>query len=215
MRFDQHFLINEKLAEEIVSYLKIIPGESILEIGPGKGILTKFLPKAILIEIDFKLANELRKGFPKNKVMNRNVLEEKLDYDKIIGNIPYSICEPLINKLLKSKFRLAVLTVPEKFLEKGLLKLIIPRLIEIKTLKIIDKDEFSPKPKVNSKVISIKKKKLDKEESLIKRIYQSSNKKLKNIINTDLSFKEKRVRELSLNEWETLLNGIKRTSINE
>jgi len=207
--------MNEKLAKEIVLYLEIKPNESVVEIGSGKGVLTKFLPKATLIEIDIKLANELKKEFPKNKIINGNVLEEKLDYDKIIGNVPYSICEPLINKLLKSKFRMAVLTVPEKFLEKGLLNLIIPRLLEIKTLKIIDKNEFSPIPKVNSKVISIKKKRLSKEENLIKRIHQSSNKKLKNLINTSLSFKEKKVRELSLNEWEELLNVVKRANINE
>ncbi|MBS3143704.1 hypothetical protein J4446_02415 [Candidatus Woesearchaeota archaeon] len=214
MKFDQHFLINEELAEEIVSYLKIKPNESVLEIGPGKGILTKFLQKATLVELDNNLCEELKKKFPKHKIINKNILKIKLNYDKIIGNIPYSISEPLINKLLKSDFKLVVLTVPEKFLTKGLLSLIIPDLLEIKTLKVIDKKEFSPKPKVNSKVISIKKKSLNKQQKIIKKIYMQSDKKLKNIINTDLEFKNKRIRELNLNEWKVLMNDIKRTAIN-
>jgi 16S rRNA A1518/A1519 N6-dimethyltransferase RsmA/KsgA/DIM1 with predicted DNA glycosylase/AP lyase activity len=210
MKLDQHFLTNEELAKEIVSYLEIKPNESILEIGPGKGILSKYLKKATLVELDKDLAKELNK-LKKHKVINKNVLRLKLKYDKIIGNIPYSISEPLINKLIKSKFKLAILTVPEKFLTKGLLNLIIPHLLEIKTLKTINKDQFSPKPRVNSKVIQIKKKQLNNQEKLIKKIYIQSDKKLKNIISTNLEFKNKKIRELNINQWKVLINGIKRT----
>ncbi len=210
MKFDQHFLTNEKIAEQIVSFLKIKDNESVIEIGPGKGILSKYLKKATLVELDKDIAYELMKKFPEHKIINKNILKIKLNYDKIIGNIPYSICEPLINKLIKSNFKLCILTVPEKFLEKGLLNLIIPKIFEIRTLINISKEEFSPKPKINSKVIEIKKKELNNEERLIKKIYICSDKKLKNIIDTDLSFREKKVRELSLEEWKVLLNEIKR-----
>ena len=211
MKFDQHFLINEKIAKEIVSFLEIKKNESILEIGPGKGMLSRYLKKATLIELDRDLAEELTKKFPEHKIINKNILKINLNYDKIIGNIPYSICEPLINKLIKSNFNICILTVPEKFMEKGLLKLIIPNLFEIKTLISIDKKEFNPQPKINSKVILIKKKELNNLERLIKKIYICSDKKLRNIINTDLSFREKKVRELSLEEWKVLLDDIKRT----
>ena len=210
MKFDQHFLTNERIAKQIVSFLEIKENESVLEIGSGKGILSKYLDKADLVELDKELADELKIKFPNHKLINKNVLKLKLDYDKIIGNIPYSISEPLINKLMNSNFKLCILTVSEKFLEKGLLKLIIPNFLEIKTLIKIDKKEFFPVPRVNSKVIQIKKKELNNEEKLIKKIYIQSDKKLKNLINTNLSFKEKRVRELSLEEWKVLLNDIKR-----
>ena len=65
-------------------------------------------------------------------------------------------------------------------------------------------------PKVNSKVIQIRKKQLNNNEKLIKKIYIQSDKKLKNLINTNLEFKEKKVRELNINEWKVLLNDIKR-----
>ena len=210
MKFDQHFLTNERIAKQIVSFLEIKENESVLEIGSGKGILSKYLDKADLVELDKDLADELIKKFLNHKIINKNILKLKLNYDKIIGNIPYSILEPLINKLMNSNFKLCILTVSEKFLEKGLLNLIIPNFLEIKTLMKINKKEFSPIPKVNSKVIEIKKKELNNEEKLIKKIYIQSDKKLKNLINTNLSFKEKRVRELSLEEWKVLLNDIKR-----
>ena len=210
MRYDQHFLINENLAKQIVSYLNIKPNESVLEIGPGKGILSQYIKKATIVELDKDLCKELKK-FKNHNIINKNILKLKLNYDKIIGNIPYSISEPLINKLIKSNFELAILTVSEKFLTKGLLNLIIPNILEIKTLKIINKKEFKPIPKVNSKVIQIKKKTLNKQQKLIKKIYQQSDKKLKNIINTKLEFKDKKIRELNLYEWEILLNDIKRT----
>lgn len=210
MKFDQHFLTNEKTAEQIVSFLKIKPNESILEIGPGRGILSNYIKKATLVELDKELCNELKQKFPNHNIINKNILKLNLNYNKIIGNIPYSISEPLINKLINSNFKLAILTVSEKFLNKGLLSLIISKFMEIKTLRIINKKEFNPIPKVNSKVISIKKKQLNNKEKLIKKIYIRSDKKLKNLINTNLDFKEKKVRELNLNEWKVLLNDIKR-----
>ena len=210
MKFDQHFLINEETAREIVSFLNIKDNESVLEIGPGKGILSKYLKKATLVEIDSDLAKELKNNFPNHRIINNNILKIRLNYDKIIGSIPYSICEPLIDRLMKSNFKLCILAVPEKFLEKGLLKLIIPNIFEVKTLMNINKKEFSPIPRVNSKVILVKKKGLNNRERLIRNIYVQSDKKLKNIINTSLSFKEKKVRELNLEEWKVLLNDIKR-----
>ena len=214
MKFDQHFLTNKKIAKKIVSFLDIKQNESILEIGPGEGILSKYIKKATLVEIDEDLIKRLRENFPNHSIINKSILNIKLNYNKIIGNIPYSISEPLINKLINSNFKLCILTVSEGFLKKRLLKLIIPNLLEVKELMIIDKKKFNPKPKVNSKVIQIKKKELNNQEKLIKKIYICSDKKLKNIINTRLTFKEKRVRELNLDEWSVLLNDIKRTTIN-
>ena len=214
MKFDQHFLTNEEIAKQIVSFLDIKLNESVLEIGPGKGILSKYIKKATLIEIDKDLVEKLKESFPNHNIINKSILNVKLNYNKIIGNIPYSISEPLINKLINSNFKLCILTVSEGFLKKRLLKLIIPNLLEVKELMVIDKKEFNPKPKINSKVILIKKKELNNKERLIKKIYTQSDKKLKNIINTRLTFKEKRVRELNLDEWSVLLNDIKRTTIN-
>jgi len=214
MKLDQHFLTNEAIARGIVSFLNVKDKESVLEIGPGKGILSQYIKRATLVEIDSGLAEELKNNFPNHKIINNSILKIKLNYDKIIGNIPYSICEPLINKLIKSNFKLCILTVPERFLEKRLLYLIIPNILEIRTLMKIDKKEFSLVPRVNSKVIEIKKKVLNNKERFIKKIYIQSDKKLKNVINTNLRFREKRVRELNINEWKVLLNDIKRARIN-
>lgn len=212
MKLDQHFLIDEDIAKRIVSYLNIQENESVLEIGPGKGILTKYLKylkgNITLVELDSGLYLKLKENFPKTRIINKNILKMSLNYDKIIGNIPYSISEPLINKLVKSDFKLCILTVSENFLKKGLLSVIMHYFLEIKTLETINKENFDPVPKINSKVISIKKLKLDKKSKLLKKIYLQSDKKLKNVLKTDLSFKEKRTRELSLEEWKQIIGSV-------
>ena len=93
MKLDQHFLINEEIAREIVSFLDVKDDETVLEIGSGNGILSKYIKKATLIEIDKDLCEELKNKFQNHIVINKNILRLKLNYDKIIGNIPYSICE--------------------------------------------------------------------------------------------------------------------------
>src|SRR3989344_3389556 len=126
MKYDQHFLQDFEIARKIVSFLDIKQNEKVLEIGPGKGILTQYLHGNVtLIEIDKKLCKELKEKFPKFKVVNINILKYNSNFDKIISNVPYSICEPLMNKLLKIKFKKVVLTFPITFMNKGVLNLVM------------------------------------------------------------------------------------------
>ena len=60
MKLDQHFLTNEAIARGIVSFLNVKDKESVLEIGPGKGILSQYIKRATLVEIDSGLAEELK-----------------------------------------------------------------------------------------------------------------------------------------------------------
>ncbi|MEK6835062.1 MAG: rRNA adenine N-6-methyltransferase family protein [Nanoarchaeota archaeon] len=209
MKYDQHFMIDLETAKKIVSFLEMKKDEKILEIGPGKGILTQFLKGDItLIEIDKNLCNELKERFPDIKIINRNVLHYNGNFDKIISNVPYSICEPLMNKLMKMSFKKAILTVPSKFLEKGLLNLIMHHFFKIKKLIDINKHAFYPVPKVDSKVIQVEHKKLNDKEKLLRNIYIQSDKKLKNVLKQklDLEFLDKKIYQMNFNEWEKLVN---------
>ena len=80
MKFDQHFLTNKKIAKKIVSFLDIKQNESILEIGPGEGILSKYIKKATLVEIDEDLIKRLRENFPNHSIINKSILNIKLNY---------------------------------------------------------------------------------------------------------------------------------------
>lgn len=209
MRHDQHFLQDFDVAKKIVGFLEIKKNEKILEIGPGKGILTQYLHENVtLVEIDKSLYKSLKEKFPNFKVINANILNYDKDFDKIISNVPYSICEPLMNKLMHMNFKKAILTVPSKFMTKGLLNLVMHKFFEINILMEVPKSAFYPMPKINSKVIEIKHKKLNDKEKLLWKIYVQSDKKLKNIIDLDLSFKEKYIYQLNFNEWQELVKAL-------
>lgn len=211
MKYDQHFMIDVEIAKKIVSFLDIKDNEKILEIGPGKGILTQFLKGDItVVEIDKKLCKELKEKFPNIKIINTSIINYNGNLDKIISNVPYSILEPLMNKLMKIKFKLVILTVPSKFMEKGVLNLIMNHFFTINKLMNVNKHAFYPVPKVDSKVIEIKNKKLNSKEELLKRVYIQSDKKLKNVLKQDLnlSFLEKRIYQMNFNEWKLLVNAL-------
>ena len=104
-----------------------------------------------------------------------------------------------MNKLVKTNFKKAILTVPDKFLEKGVLNLVMKHFFEINKIIDINKHAFYPVPKVNSKVLEIKHKKLNLKEELLKNV-------LKEKIN--LEFLEKRIYQMNFNEWEKLVNAL-------
>src|SRR3989344_2321994 len=211
MKYDQHFMIDVEVAKNIVSFLDIKENEKVLEIGSGKGVLTQFLKGDItIVEVDKKLCKKLKEKFPNIKIINANILDYNGNFDKIISNVPYSICEPLMNKLLKMNFKKTILTVPDKFLEKGVLNLVMKHFFEINKLMDVNKHAFYPVPKVDSKILEIKHKKLNEKEELLKNIYIQSDKKLKNVLKQklDLEFLEKRIYQMNFNEWQKLVNAL-------
>ena len=211
MKYDQHFMIDVEVAKNIVSFLDIKENEKVLEISSGKGVLTQFLKGDItIVEVDKKLCKKLKEKFPNIKIINANILDYNGNFDKIISNVPYSICEPLMNKLVKTNFKKAILTVPDKFLEKGVLNLVMKHFFEINKIIDINKHAFYPVPKVDSKVLEIKHKKLNLKEELLKNIYIQSDKKLKNVLKEklDLEFLDKRIYQMNFNEWKELVNAL-------
>lgn len=130
-KLGQNFLVNEKIAKKIVNSAEI-QGINVLEIGPGKGVLTKYLvervKKVLVVEIDDKLAESLLKKFAefsirhsceseankeKISVINADILKinlpelikEKnfLPY-KVVANLPYYITSKIIRLLLETKY---------------------------------------------------------------------------------------------------------------
>ena len=155
-----------------------------MEIGPGKGALTKEIlkkkPKSLfLIEKDNVFANDLRKKYFENKlvkIINNDVL--KLNLEKIlkknsviVGNLPYNISSQILVKILKfknwpPKFEDLIFMFQKELGDKIVGKYLSPyygrlSIITNYRLKIIDsflvsRNCFFPKPKITSKVIHFK-----------------------------------------------------------
>ncbi len=123
-RFGQHFLKDDAVLARIVGCLGLREGEQLLEIGPGRGVLTRALhelsggrgsnfpngdergpARYAAIEIDRDLMPALRSGFPSLELINADVLA--FDFTqlgngrpwRIVGNLPYNISSPLLFKL--------------------------------------------------------------------------------------------------------------------
>src|SRR5215468_6596529 len=104
----QHFLEDRRILERIVDALDPTPGDTVIEIGPGRGSLSDVLVprvgRAILIEYDRALAGRLREryaGTPSVSVVEADVLDVSLASTakgpfKLIGNVPYYITTPIL-----------------------------------------------------------------------------------------------------------------------
>ncbi|MCX7994677.1 MAG: 16S rRNA (adenine(1518)-N(6)/adenine(1519)-N(6))-dimethyltransferase RsmA [candidate division WOR-3 bacterium] len=126
-RLGQHFLNSLHIAKRIVEFAEI-NNESVIEIGAGKGMLTREIAKrakiVYAIEIDQKYAEMLRdKSLPNVQVINADFLETDLSLYKgsiVIGNIPYGITTRIVEKLAQEKeyFKKAVLTLQKEYGER-------------------------------------------------------------------------------------------------
>jgi len=174
----QNFLTSSDIAKKIADAGEIKASDTIIEIGPGTGILTEELIKTgaqiLAIEKDFELIETLKKniGTPKNlKLIHQDALWFSLDLIpknyKVVANIPYNITSPLIRKFLddKNKPSLMVLMVQKEVAERicakagssdrGLLTLMVEFYADAEILFEVGKDNFYPVPKVDSAVIKI------------------------------------------------------------
>lgn len=251
----QHWLKNRQILDEIADYAaeesasksSDNPVDVCLEIGPGLGTLTSSLLKrfkrVIAIEFDQRLAENLPKSFPgKNlEVINGDIL--KYDFNQIetpysvAGNIPYYITSPIIEKLLtaSNQPRRIVLLVQKEVAERILdeketmLSLFVKNRANALPGPIVKKEEFTPPPKVDSKVLILEPHKSIVSEdvfSLIGHGFTAPRKKLLHNL-TSIRSKEILLRifneckidagarpgDLSLEDWQNLYDHIK-TSTN-
>jgi len=191
VKLDQHFVIDKNILERITKLAKITKNDIVLEIGAGTGNLTKFLlkeaGKVYAIELDKTLLPELNKiKNTKLKIISGNALNIKFpEFDKIVANVPYSISEPLIQKLIYNNFKLSVLLLPEKFVKKIIsrntkLSFISNIFFEVHLDIEVPSECFSPKPRILSRIILLKPKKI--EEPIFADFLKQKNKKVKNAL---------------------------------
>jgi 16S rRNA (adenine1518-N6/adenine1519-N6)-dimethyltransferase len=198
---------------ERIARAACVEGELVVEIGPGKGILTRQLAvlakQIIAVEIDARLAARLEDlKIPRVEVRHLDFLKLDLDaFDQpvVVGNIPYRISSLIIEKLIASKNSVmgAVLTVQKEYGAKmtaalgqrgyGQLSICANYHFDIRKLFAIPARYFSPSPEVSSVVIALKPKKgmfngIDEEEffRFVSGVFRYRRKSLKNAIQSHL-----------------------------
>ncbi len=218
IRYDQHFLKNEEILNEIVKQAQLKKTDVVLEVGAGDGRLTKKLtPKVkevIAVEIDKKFEPQLKKLQKEHKnlhIIMGNVLEiiERYEYTKVVANIPYAITEPLCRKLIKGQCKEAVLMIGENFykLLKGESKwnAILNAFYHIVLIREVSKENFEPQPRVNAVIIKLQwKQLLTPQEKIIQLFIFQDDKKVKNAIIKILRDEKKLANQQSKEELASL-----------
>ncbi|MGX7591812.1 16S rRNA (adenine(1518)-N(6)/adenine(1519)-N(6))-dimethyltransferase RsmA [Candidatus Karelsulcia muelleri] len=203
----QIFLRDNNIAKKIVNalyYKKTKQSINVIEIGPGKGILTQYLldSNLLIIEIDSLYVNLLRKKFPnlKKRILNVDFLKfNPLHFNWtnfiIIGNFPYSISSQILFYILKYKDFISECIgmfpkdVGERIVNKKNLSgltILIKSYFKTKYLFTVNNSVFSPKPKIKSAVIKIIKRENRKNinysilHKIVKTAFSQRRKKLKN-----------------------------------
>lgn len=167
----QNFLLDEGVADREIEYLTIMPGETVLEVGPGLGILTErvlaLASRTVCIELDAGVAEYIRNRFGDEvELIKGDALEVEMpSFDRFISNIPYSISSPLIFRILEQNFRRAVIMVQKEFAERMAAKagtddysrLSVNTYYKARCeiLEHVPRSKFWPQPEVDSAVVSL------------------------------------------------------------
>jgi 16S rRNA (adenine1518-N6/adenine1519-N6)-dimethyltransferase len=195
----QHFLKDEGIAGKIAGSLTGLGYNSVLEIGPGMGILTRFLmargfPDFRVIEIDNESVHFLQANIPELKnIVRGDFLSMDIDSlfeDKmaIIGNFPYNISTQIFFKALKHREKVIEIAgmLQKEVAERicagpgsrtyGILSVLLQAFYKTEYLFTVPEHVFSPPPKVKSGVIRLVRndvKNLDCDELLFFRVVKA------------------------------------------
>jgi 16S rRNA (adenine1518-N6/adenine1519-N6)-dimethyltransferase len=175
----QHFLKDEEIAKKIADSLTEKNYENVLEIGPGMGVLTKYLLqkkfKTSVIEIDSESVEYLKANYLNlaNNIISKDFLKINLsDYFQenqvaIIGNFPYNISTQIVFKTLENKQQIPEFSgmfqkeVAQRIASKpgskvyGILSVLAQAFYTVEYLFTVPPDVFNPPPKVESGVIRL------------------------------------------------------------
>ena len=205
----QHFLKDKKIAAAIVEALDAGGCDTVIEVGPGMGVLTGFLsernfPSFRVVEIDRESVEYLRQNFAgRFEIIEGDFLGLDLrpfgDRIAVIGNFPYNISSQIFFKILDDRSRVteAVGMVQKEVAERicsapgsrvyGILSVLLRAWYDIEYLFTVSEHVFSPPPKVKSAVIRLTRngvERLDCDEklfvSVVKRCFNQRRKMLRN-----------------------------------
>jgi len=175
----QHFLNDENIAQKIADTLTLNGYDVVLEIGPGTGVLTKYLLKkditTYVIEIDTESVDYLKANYLNlaSRIIEKDIL--KYDFNEIfkdrsfaiIGNFPYNISTQIVFKTLEFRHQIPEFSgmfqkeVAERICHKegskayGILSVLVQAFYDAEYLFTVSPQVFDPPPKVDSGVLRL------------------------------------------------------------
>lgn len=248
----QHWLKDRLILEAIADCAGITSEDTVLEIGPGLGTLTSILlsraKKVVAVEFDAELARKLPGQFPGKQleVHTADILSfdlTKLPKDYIVvANVPYYITSKIVSLLSETSNppKMSVLLVQKEVAERiaaepgstSILSIAAQVFHEVSLGPIVGREWFTPPPKVDSRVVIMKRRDSplvspDEEKKffrLLKAGFSERRKKLRSSLSGGLGIDKKevdvmlgatgidgesRAQELTIDQWKLLLSHYK------
>jgi 16S rRNA (adenine1518-N6/adenine1519-N6)-dimethyltransferase len=168
-KWGQNFLRNRGAVDRIVAAVEPPPGELVVEIGPGEGVLTEKLVSIaddfMAIEIDPDLAAKLQQRFG-DRIVNADALDVPLPDRpwRAVGNLPYNVGTPILRRVVSSElWQRAVFMLQKEVADRiiakprdeafGYLSLYVQLFAKASVLMTLEPKSFYPPPKVRSAVV--------------------------------------------------------------
>jgi len=235
-REGQTFLTDTAVAEREAAALPLDGGETVLEIGPGLGILTEALSRrcarVIAVEKDRRLVRYL-----KGKILHDNVeviegdamVMDLPSFDIATGNLPYSVASQLLFRLSNLNMERGLFMLQEEVVnritavpgtaEYSRISVSMQRLYSVRRLFSVSHAHFYPQPDVDSAVIALNRlpdaSASADFDSVVRLLFTQRRKKIRASVRHfypalegDVPHSERRIEELSLSEIEELVASI-------
>jgi 16S rRNA (adenine1518-N6/adenine1519-N6)-dimethyltransferase len=179
-QFGQHFLVDATVIDRMIAAARIGPEETILEIGPGLGVLSDKLAelagRLYLVEVDTVLANRLRARFASERrvhVVSADFLALDLTTTfpepriHVVASLPYNVATPILFRLLdhRRRFPEATVMIQKEVAERltaspgtkayGIPSVLTQLYAAVTTVCTVGPHSFFPAPKVESQVIRL------------------------------------------------------------
>jgi 16S rRNA (adenine1518-N6/adenine1519-N6)-dimethyltransferase len=178
-RLGQHFLTDDRVVQRIADALDIGAHDTVVEIGPGRGVLTDLLAaragRVVAVELDRALAGILRERYadrPSVEIVERDILSVEIaslggDGYLLAGNVPYYITTPILFHALKPPLPArAVFLVQREVAERamapegsrtyGALSVNLQAVASVEIVCNVPAGAFRPPPKVESAVMLVR-----------------------------------------------------------
>jgi len=173
----QHFLVDSTVLDAIVEAAGVSAEDTVVEVGPGPGVLTERLlaaaKRVVAFEFDPWMQSILMQDFPQLELHGGDVLRTAppvlpdLGAYKVVANIPYQITNPLLRLFLETESKPTALTLliqkevaqrlaaEPKTGERGYMSVLAQYFAEVRYVRMVPPKSFWPAPKVDSAVVHL------------------------------------------------------------